>query len=882
MPLSVKVRSFLQGLFSSRRLEADLDHEVHSHLDLLTEENMRAGMSKHEAQRAARIELGGIEQVKEQVREERIGNWLRSVLSDCRFAFRQLRKSPTFTFASLITLTVGIGANTAIFSFADLLLNHPVSLQHLDRVVSVDQIRADGEETPLSPADFRDLRAGIASLENFASYQEWSPTLLGSGGAEECKGMLVGEDFFATFEAKPLLGRLFFPDEHRPGNNRVVVLSDAFWQREFAGDSQVTDKTLRLDEQSYSIVGVMPANFQFPPGGTQFWAPLALDSGQAADRTHGTMATIGRLKPAAQLGQARAELDTLWTQLGRRFPDTNRRWKLSVLSLRERLVDQDSRQFALLFLCVAAFVLLIACVNVANLQLARAASRERELSIRAALGAERKRIIRQLFTESLFLSAISSIGGLLLASWGVALMRAKMPAQVREICDISGMRVDLRAFLFTLFAATAAGLLSGAIPSFRSSKVNLRDSLETGGARVAGGGHRLRRAFVLCEVILAVILLIGAGLMVKGFYLLANRQTSMNPQTLLTFHINLSPSRYATPGQQSAFYTQILDRLRGIPGVEAASAVSGLPFSFYENEQKVLTDETQGLLETDLPSLMDESISDDYFRVLRLPLLEGRLFDQRDGSGAPAVGIISESAAQRLWPGAQQIVGRRLKLSNSNAPNDWITVVGIVGNTRHEVYDRSFRSVLYRPLAQSVSASLDFALRASGDPRRLTGTVRSTIAAVDPTQPVSAFLTMTEKINEQAGALQFVATLMGFFGLVAILLSAAGIYGLVAYSVAERRREIGIRMALGARTRQVLAMVVKLGMTLVAIGGAIGLAVGFILAQFLSSFLYGVRAWDATVYALVPLLLLPVTLLATFLPALRATRVDPMVALRYE
>jgi putative ABC transport system permease protein len=882
MPLFMKVRSLLHNLFSSRRVDADLDREIHSHVEMLKEENLRAGMPQDEAQRSARIELGGIEQVKEQVREQRLGNWLRSVLSDCRFAFRQLRKSPTFTFASLLTLTVGIGANTAIFSFADLLLNHPVSLQHLDHLVSVDQVRADGEETPLSPANFQDLRAGIASLESFANYQEWSPTLLGNSGAEECKGMLVGEDFFAAFEAKPLLGRIFFPDEHRPGNNRVVVLSYAFWLREFAGDSQVTNKTLRLDEQNYFVVGVMPANFQFPPGGTQFWAPLALDSQQMADRIHGTLATVGRLKTAAQLEQSRAELDTLWTQLQQRYPETNRQWKLSVLGLRERLVDQASRQFATLFLCVAAFVLLIACVNVANLQLARAASRERELSIRAALGAQRKRIIRQLFTESLFLSAISSIGGLLLASWGVALMRAKMPAQVREICDVSGMRVDLRAFLFTLLAATAAGLLSGAIPAFRSSKVNLRDSLETGGARVTSGGHRLRRAFVLCEVILAVVLLIGAGLMVKGFYLLANRQMAMNPQTLLTFHINLSPSRYATPERQRAFYTQILDRLRGIPGVEAVSAVSGLPFSFYENEQKVLTDETQGSLETDLPSVMDESISDDYLRVLRLPLFEGRLFDQRDGSGPPAVGIISESTAQRLWPGAQQIVGRRLKLPNSNAPNDWITVVGVVGNTRHEVYDRAFRSVLYRPLTQSVSPSLDFALRSSDDPRRLTGTVRSTIAAVDPTQPVSAFLTMTEKINGQASALQFVATLMGLFGLVAILLSAAGIYGLVAYSVAERRREIGIHMALGARTGQVLAMVVRLAMSLVAIGGAIGLAMGFILAQFLSSFLYGVQAWDPPVYALVPLLLLPVTFLATFLPALRATRIDPMVALRYE
>jgi putative ABC transport system permease protein len=369
---------------------------------------------------------------------------------------------------------------------------------------------------------------------------------------------------------------------------------------------------------------------------------------------------------------------------------------------------------------------------------------------------------------------------------------------------------------------------------------------------------------------------------VKGFYQLATRQTAMNPQTLLTFHVNLSPNRYVTPEQQRAFYTQVLDRLRSVPGVEAGSAVSGLPFSFYENEQKVITDETRGTSDADLPLVMEESISGDYFRTLRLPLLEGRYFDQRDGSGAPAVAMVSESMAQRLWPGGQQVVGRRLKVPGSKNPDDWMTVVGVVGNTRHEIYDHSFRSVLYRPMAQVSDASMDFALRISGDPYGLIGTVRSTVADLDPTQPVTTFLTMTEKINEQASALQFVAALMGLFGLIAFLLSAAGIYGLITYSVEERRREIGIRMALGARTCQVLAMVVKLGVSLVAVGGAIGLAIGFVLARFLSSLLYGVQAWDPAVYALVPLLLLVVTLLATFIPALRATRVDPMVALRYE
>jgi putative ABC transport system permease protein len=881
MTLFLKARSFLRNLFSSHRLEADLEEEVRSHLELLTAENVRAGMAPNQAQRAARIELGGVEQLKEEVREERLGNWLHSVCSDCCFALRQLRKSPAFTVVAVFTLALGIGANTAIFSFSDLLLNHPVSVRHLNRLVAVGQVRADGEEAPLSPANFRELRARASSLESFADYQEWTASLDGNNGAEESSGVRVGEDFFATLEAEPFLGRVFIPEEQQPGKNRVVVISYAFWQREFAGHPKVTEKSLRLDGENYSILGVMPPDFQFPPGGSQFWVPLALDAAQSADGNQRTLSAVGRLKPAASVPQSRAELNTLWTRLQRRYPEANRRWELSIVPLRNRLVEEDSRQFAVLFLCVAGFVLLIACVNVANLQLTRASSRGRELSIRAAVGADRARIVRQLFTESLVLAAVGGTAGLLLAYWGVALLRVNMPAQVREICDVSGMRLDFRAFLFTLSAATASGILSGATPAFCSSKVNLRDSLESGGARMSGGGHpRLRGIFVISEVILSVVLLVGAGLMVKGFYLLATRQTAMEPQTLLTFHLNLSPVRYATPQQRQIFCTLLLDRLRGVPGVNGVSAVSGLPYSFYENDQKAVSDGVRGESVTDLPTVMQESVSDSYFRVLRLAFLEGRSFDPRDRAGSTPVAIIGESMARRFWPGVQA-VGHRLQLPESNSP-DWVTVVGVVTDIRHEVYDRNFRSILYRPLAQLPQSSMDIALRTDADPHRLTATVRSIVADLDSAQPISLLLAMDEKINRQASALQFVATLMALFGLVATLLSTAGIYGLITFSVIERRREIGIRMALGARPKQILSIVVRLAVSFVAIGGVTGLVSGFVLAQFLSRLIYGVQAWDPTVYATVSLLLLIVTLMATFLPALRATRVDPIIALRYE
>lgn len=863
-----------------KRVLNDLDQEIREHIELATQENIDRGMTPEEARYAALRKFGNVTRVKEESREVWSLVWLEQLGQDVRFALRQLRKSPVFAIIAILTLAFGIGANTAIFSFADLLLDHPVSLQNLDRLISVDETGADGEGTPLSTANFRDLRAETRSLQNFASYQSWTASLLGANGTEESSGVRVDQDFFTTVEAKPLLGRLFFRDEYALSKDRVVILSYAFWQREFASDSRVTNKTLRLDDQNYVVVGVMPANFQFPPGATQFWVPLALDNAEG-ERVRGSLSTVGLLKSGYTLPQSRAELSTVWSSLQQRFPDANRAWQLSVVSLRDRLVDEDSRKFAVLFLCVTGFVLLIACVNVANLQLARAASREHELSVRTAIGARRRRLVCQLLTESLVLAALGGTAGVLLAFWGVAVMRGNLPAQVREICDLSGMQVNVRAFAFTLFAATAAGLLSGIIPALRASDMNLRGSLETSGTRTVSGSHRLRGAFVVSEVTLSVVLLIGAGLMVKGFTSLANRQTFMHPETLVTFHLNLSSSHYALPEQRQIFYARLLDRIRSIPEVTEASAVSGLPYSFYEDDQKALSDQSEGSRLSDVPAVMQESISADYFRALRLPLREGRFFDQRDGAVAPAVGIVSETLARRFWPGAEAL-GRRLRLPESNAPDSWITIVGVVADVRHEVYDRSFRSILYRPLTQAPGSSMDFAIRTSTNPSSLAASLHSIVEELDPAQPITLLQTMSDKIDGQASALRFVAVLMGLFGIVAILLSAAGIYGLLAYSVAERRREIGIRMALGARPYQVLGMVLKLALSLVAVGGAIGLAVGFALAQVLSSFLYGVHSWDPAIYVAIPPLLLIVGVCATLIPAMRAARVDPMVALRYE
>ena len=884
MPMEALRSLFLRfrSFFRKEQLDRELNAEMTAHLELHIADNLRAGMSPDEARRNALLKLGGVQQTKESVRDRRGLASLETFLMDLRYALRTLRKSPGFTAAAALTLSLGIGANTVIFSFSDLLLDHPVSLAHLDSLVSLDVLRTSGEEAPLAAANLLDLRAQTASLEFLTSYQQWPANILSSSGAEEARGVRVGEDFFTTLEAKPLDGRTFLADEYLPGHEHVVVLSYGFWQRGFAGDRHLSGKVLKIDGENYDVVGVMPDRFQFPSDNPQFWVPLVLNDALKSDRANKTLAAIGRLRAGVSLGQARAEMKAVWSRLQAQYPDANRQWDLSVVLLRDRLVDEDSRQFGILFLCVAGFVLLIACVNVANLQLARATGRNRELTIRAALGAGRARIVRQLLTESLFLAAIGSVGGLVLSIWGVAIMRANMPTQVMQICDVAGMRVDMRGFVFTLLAATAAGLLSGMAPSLRGSRLNLRAALETGGARVTGGGQRLQGTFVVAEVVLAVMLLYGACLMVKGFYTLAHHQTGMEPGSLLTFHVQLSSRQYADASHQQDFYARLLERLRGIPDVQAVSAATGVPYSFYENDVGVIAENSQDAAGAEPPNAMEESISEDYFRILRLPLREGRQFDRRDGSGAPPVAIVSETMARRFWPG-REAVGRRLRLSDSSVGENQVTVVGVVADVRHEVYDRTFRSIIYRPLAQISAPSAYFVLRSSAsDAHVLIPTVRSAIAELDSSQPVTLLQSMTEKISSQAGALEFVAVLMGLFGLVGILLSAAGIYGVIAFSVTQRRTEIGTRMALGAQTGRILRMVLMQGLSLVTLGGLIGLAAGLALARILSSFLYGVQAWDFTVFSAMPLILVAVTLVATLLPALRAARLDPLVALRYE
>ena len=873
----------LRSLFLKPRLESELDDELGSHIQMLTDENLRKGLSPEEARHAAMRAFGGLQQVKEVYREQRGLPLVETIGQDLRYAVRSLRKNPAFAAVTGITFALGIGANTAIFSLADAILTRPVSLPDLDRLVAVvERTPPSEDDEQLAPANYLDVKAGVKSFTDLAAYRYWSATLTGQGEPAQIECVRVSANFFTLVGERAALGRSFLAEEQEPGNDRVVVLSDGFWKRKFGGDPAVLGRTLRLDDQSYTIVGIMPRTCGFPRGGQNLWTPLALGAEEKNQRARRSLSAVGRLRPGTPIEHARAEVATIWNRLEKQYADENAGHRVMALELRDHLVSEDDRRVVLLLLGAVGFVLLIACANVANLQLARAAGRQREIALRSAIGAGRSRIVRQLLTESLVLSLLGATFGLLLAVWGVSVLRTTMPAEISAILDLNTFMVDARALAFAFCIATLAGLLSGVAPAWQHSRSELNDALKEGSGRSTGShSHRMRRVFVVAEVALALILLIGAGLMVKGFVALAGASPELQPERLLTFTVALSGTNYTEPRQFRTFYRQALERIRLLPAVQSAAIVSGLPYSFYDNPVNLSVEGQPPLPPGQLPSAMLESISGDYFRTMHIALRQGREFDERDSPDGAPVAVISETMARRLWPGRNPM-GKRLKLGTLSSDEPWVTVIGIAADTRHEVYDRSFRSVLYRPFQQTTLRNMDFAVRTAAHPMPAFPSVREAISQIDKNRPVAQVESMATKIRTQASALRYVAALMGIFGMIALALAAVGVYGVMAYSVTERRQEIGIRMALGAQRADVLLNVLSRGFTLAAAGLAIGVPAALVLAQLLSNVFYGVSTWDAMIFVATPGALTAIALIASYIPARRATKVDPIVVLRYE
>ncbi|HXX22713.1 MAG TPA: ABC transporter permease [Terriglobia bacterium] len=811
------------------------------------------------------------------------------MLHDVRYGIRMLARKPGFAALAALTLALGIGANTAIFSVIDAVLLKPLPYKDTDRLVLV------WEQNPergwyrniVSAANFLDWRRQNDVFTEMAAINpEKDFNLTRTGKPEEVSGELVTTNLFSLLGVRPLLGRDFLPEEDKPGGPRVVILSYGLWERRYGHDPTLVGKQISLNNESYTVVGIMPAGFYFPPFWRQWaagelWVP-GLDLSNP-ERTFHNYVAIARLKPDVTLERAQSEMDTIARRIVQQSPDA-KGWAVGLVGLREQAVGDTRRPLMVLFGAVG-FVLLIACANVANLMLARSAAREREVAIRTALGANRGQLIRQFLTESLLLALLGGTLGLLVAPWVIKVLASISGEWALGSwggANLADVRVNGAVLAFTTVVTLATGIIAGLAPALGSSAPDLNRSLREG-SRGAGEGvqrHRLRSVLVVSEFALALILLAGAGLMIRTLILMRRVDLGFNPHNVLTMTVPLLGPRYQEQRAQAELFTALLERVKTLPGVQWASVSRGLPVEDW-NGWGFVTEDNPSPPANEEPDGNYQVTGPDYFRAMGIPLREGRFFTAQDTQQAMRVVIVNEELARTQWP-AKDPVGRRLRVNMSGKP--WLTVIGVVGNVRTEWPMPQFRQELYLPYTQYPwdLAPRHLIVRTAVNPAAMAAAVRREVAALDKDQPVSDVRTLEDVVAEAVGPQRFAMMLLGSFAALAVVLASVGIYGVMAYSVSQRTHEIGIRMALGAQRGNVLSMVVGEALVLALIGAGLGLAGAWGLTRLLSSLLYNVRPTDPLTFALVPLLLVGVSAFASYIPARRATRVDPIVALRYE
>jgi len=872
----------LRSLFRRRRVEQELGDELRFHLEKLTEERIAIGMTPEEAQYTALRELGGVEQIKEECRDMRRVNYIESFLQDVRYALRMLAKNPGFTAVAVLTLALGTGANTAIFSVVNTVLLRPLPYKDANRLVTVwGRNRAQGFDTDqVSPLDFADWRSQNRVFESMAASTDVVYTLTGAGEPELLIAYSFSADFFHVLGVPPLVGRTFLLEEEQPGRNNVAVLSYSLWQSRFGGRRDLVGKSISLDGAPYTVVGIMPPAFQYPTF-TQLWTPLTVVKEAANDRAYRYLRVMARLKPGVSIEQAQAEMNTITRRLALEYPKTNKEEDATnIIDLRQWL-SGDIRPALLVLVCAVGFVLLIACANVANLLLARAVGRQKEVAVRAALGASRSRLVRQLLTESVLLGFASGGLGLLLAYSSVGALLAMFPHTLFNISipHLEKIPIDGWVLGFSLAVSLLTGVIFGLVPALQAGRVNTSESLKESSRGLAGSaqGRRFRNALVVAEVALSVMLLAAAGLTLKSFVHLLGGNLGFNPQNVLTLRVLLPSSRYKADAQQLAFSNQALERIRSLPGVQSVGTVTFLPLSGWWGVREVSA-RGQSAPQTHSVTAVWSSATPGYFQALSIPLLRGRLFTDQDAQGTHAVAIISKSLAAQLAPNADP-VGRQIDVAGLEGAAE---VVGVVGDVHQLGITSEIISEIYLPFSQLPGPLICFAIRTASDPANLAKAAQRAIWAVDKDQSIGYVMPMGELASESLAPQRVVTLLLGGFAVMALALAAVGIYTVIAYAAAQRTHEIGIRMALGARATHILSLVVGEGLGLALAGAAIGLAGSFGLMRFLSSLLYGVRPSDPLVFVAVSAVLAGVALLAGFIPARRAMKVDPMVALRYE
>ncbi len=883
----------LLGLFQRRELERELEEEIRSHLEMQIEDNLRQGMSVEDARRAARLKFGGVEQVKEIYREKSRLRWIESLWQDLRYGARMLLKKPGFTVVAIATLALGIGANTTIFSVVNGVLLKPLPYRAPEQLIRVFEVSRTQPKAPLADGNFQDYRQQNSTLSGLALYRREDLELSQDDKSERVAALRVSAGFFDLLGVQPLLGREFRREDELPANNQVVILSHALWQRRFAGDPNIVGKSLpSLKAQlskgpSFTVVGVMPPGVQHVGGdyksmphgeSVDVWWPLGLPP-QGGRQGH-FLNAVGRLKPGISPAQAAADFNVIAERLAQQFPNTNQGWSIAVKPLQEEIVGRAQTTLFVLFGAVF-FVLLIACVNVANLLLARATAREREMALRAAMGAGRGRIVRQLLTESLLLAVISSAVGILLAQWAINALRALGPEQLPRLQAVS---LDGRILLFTLGLTLLTSLLFGLAPALQAGHVNLNELLKEGGRSGTGSRQRrLRDALVVVEVALALVLLVGAGLLLRSFWKLQQINPGFAPERVLTASLFLPIARYSQRlPVVAAFNQQLLDRLAALPGVESVGQTSDLPWTGYD-ENQLFNIEGKTFPPSQRPRARYHYVSTDYFRTIGVPLIAGRFFNAEDRPEKPAVVLINRSLAERYWPG-ESAVGKRLSFSLSHSrEQDWFTVAGVVGDVKDFPYSPAAEPSFYWPMTQDpIRGPMFLAVRTAGEPSNLIEAVRGEVNALDKDLPLAEVKTLETIATTAVAGQRFTLWLVGCFAATALLLAAIGIYSVLSYLVAQRTHEIGVRMALGAQASDVLRLVIGEGTRLILAGVGLGLLASFALTRLLSRLLFEVSATDPLTFGAVALLLAGIALLACWLPARRAARVDPMIALRTE
>lgn len=858
-----------------RRSQKDFDAEVEAHIALETERLRNEGMSEAEARAAARRAFGNPLGAQEQFYDRTHSMWIDRVKKDLVYALRTLRHSPTFTLAAVLTLALGIGANTALFTVIDGVLLRPLPYPEAAKIVKVYGYESGDQGSP-APADFLDYRAQSHSFEALAAYRETALNLAESDHPQRATGAIVTADFFAVMKVQAELGRVFLAERDRPGDGRLVVLSHSLWQRYYSGDQNVLGKAVDIDGEPRTVVGVMPASFRFPDQSeawllSRYAVPehaLRPQVDQSPRRDTHYFDVVGRLGHAVKPAEAQAEMEAIGRRLKQRYGKDEEYDTVSLISLQDDLVE-DSRPALLILLGAVTLLLLIACVNVANIFVARGASRQKEIAIRGALGAGRARIVGQLLTESFLVAIAGGVLGVGLAYAALSPLRSWIPPDM-----VSGatLELDLRVLGFSAVMALGSGLLFGLFPALQMSKLDLNVALKEGGRGTTGDrrSQRTRSSLVVSEIALATVLVIGAGLLIRSFSRVLAAPEGFNADHVLTMQTSLSPGRYANPSQRVRFVDQSLDRIHALPGVVSAGVTSRLPLNGGRSIRSIAVKGRTAPLKDDGADYI--VVSPDYFTAMGIGIVRGRAFTQRDDNML----ILNESAARKFFPNEDPI-GQFAR--NEDAGDTWLQVIGVVSDVRQHELDHPAPPAVYLPYRRDPWPFMAFVVRMSpAEPL----SVEAAIHRVDKDQPVYKVRTMQEVVSGSLSARRFGVLLLGLFGFLALALASVGIYGVMAYSVAQRTSEIGIRIALGAERGRVLAMVLGNGLRMAVAGVVVGVMLSFGLTRFLSKSLYGVGSSDGLTFAGSSLLLLTVAIVASYIPAWKATKVDPVIALRTE